>query len=142
MSRSATQQVALLFMKPDALLPSSQELAQSKALCNILRLAAFFFTTTTCWITFQAPVWRITSPGVNMTSYDIFTATVRNCTPFFPSNKTEDAPCPGVRALSPQSRYFLASSKKVKRSGYRPGVAQRVGRGVPLLFHDRGTRRG
>jgi hypothetical protein len=31
--------------------------------------------------------------------------------------------------------------KKVKRSRYRPGVAQRVGRGIALLFHDRGTRR-
>jgi len=30
---------------------------------------------------------------------------------------------------------------KVKRSHYRPGVAQRVGRGIALLFHDRGTRR-
>jgi len=30
---------------------------------------------------------------------------------------------------------------KVKCSRYRPGVAQRVGRGVALLFHDRGTRR-
>ena len=25
---------------------------------------------------------------------------------------------------------------------YRPDVAQRVGRGIALLFHDRGTRRG
>ena len=25
---------------------------------------------------------------------------------------------------------------------YRPGVAQRVGRGIALLFHDHGTRRG
>jgi len=25
---------------------------------------------------------------------------------------------------------------------YRPGVAQRVDRGIALLFHDRGTRRG
>jgi len=31
---------------------------------------------------------------------------------------------------------------KVKWSSYRPGVAQRVGRGIVLLFHDRGTRRG
>ena len=31
---------------------------------------------------------------------------------------------------------------KVKWSRYRPGVAQRVGRGITLLFHDRGTRRG
>jgi len=30
----------------------------------------------------------------------------------------------------------------VKFSRYRPGVAQRVGRGIALLFHDRGTRRG
>jgi len=31
---------------------------------------------------------------------------------------------------------------KVKRSRYRPSVAQRLGRGIALLFHDRGTRRG
>jgi len=31
---------------------------------------------------------------------------------------------------------------KVKWSRYRPGVAQSVGRGIALLFHDRGTRRG
>ena len=31
---------------------------------------------------------------------------------------------------------------KVKWSRYRPGVAQRVGRVIALLFHYRGTRRG
>ena len=31
---------------------------------------------------------------------------------------------------------------KVKCSRYRPGVTQRLGRGIALLFHDRGTRRG
>jgi len=31
---------------------------------------------------------------------------------------------------------------KIMWSRYRPGVAQRVGRGIALLFHDRGTRRG
>ena len=31
---------------------------------------------------------------------------------------------------------------KVKWSRYRLGVAQRVGRGIAVLFHDRGTRRG
>jgi len=31
---------------------------------------------------------------------------------------------------------------KVKFSRYRPGVAQREGRGTALLFHDSGTRRG
>ena len=33
-------------------------------------------------------------------------------------------------------------SKEVKWSRYRPGLAQRVGRGIALFFHDRGTRRG
>ena len=32
--------------------------------------------------------------------------------------------------------------KKVKWSLYRPGVVQRMGRGIALLFHDCGTRRG
>ena len=36
---------------------------------------------------------------------------------------------------------FIACSINVKWSRYRPGVAQRVGRGIALLFHDRGTRR-
>jgi len=31
---------------------------------------------------------------------------------------------------------------KVKGCHYRPGVAQRVGRGIDLLFHDRSIRRG
>jgi len=35
-----------------------------------------------------------------------------------------------------------AYKKKVKWSLYRPGVAQRVGISIALLFHDRGTRRG
>ena len=30
----------------------------------------------------------------------------------------------------------------LKWSRYRPGVVQRVGRGIALPFHDRGTRRG
>ena len=31
---------------------------------------------------------------------------------------------------------------KAKRSRCRPGVAQKVGRDIALLFHHRGTRRG
>jgi len=31
---------------------------------------------------------------------------------------------------------------KIEWSRYRPSVAQRVSRGIALLFHDRGTRRG
>jgi len=38
--------------------------------------------------------------------------------------------------------YIYIYIYKVKLSRYRPGVAQRVGRGTALLFHDRGTRRG
>ena len=38
-------------------------------------------------------------------------------------------------------RYFIRKVK-VKWSRYRPGLAQSVGRGIALLFHDRGTRRG
>jgi len=34
------------------------------------------------------------------------------------------------------------NNKKVKWSWYSSGMAQRVGRGIPLLFHDRDTRRG
>jgi len=37
---------------------------------------------------------------------------------------------------------MLRVKVKVKFSRYRPGVAQRVGRDIALLFHDRGTRRG
>ena len=42
----------------------------------------------------------------------------------------------------PPKRQCLFTKVKVKCSRYRPGVAQRVGRGIALLFHDRGTRRG
>ena len=34
------------------------------------------------------------------------------------------------------------TKKKVKFPCYRPGVAQRMGRGIALLFHDCGTRKG
>ena len=40
------------------------------------------------------------------------------------------------------SKFFFVYIYKVKWSSYRPGVAQRVGRGIDLLYHDRGTRRG
>ena len=42
----------------------------------------------------------------------------------------------------PYSKQLICRSNgKVKWSRYRLGVAQRVGRGMALLFHDRGTRR-
>ena len=36
----------------------------------------------------------------------------------------------------------MSGKVKVKCSRDRPGLPQRVGRGIALLFHDRGTRRG
>ena len=36
----------------------------------------------------------------------------------------------------------LIGVKKEKFSRYRPGVVQSLGRGIALLFHDRGCRRG
>ena len=39
-------------------------------------------------------------------------------------------------------KYPQYKKVKVKWSRYKPAVAQRVGRGIALLFHDRGTRRG
>ena len=40
------------------------------------------------------------------------------------------------------TRKSKSKKVKVKCSCYRPGVAQRRGRGIALLFHDHGTRRG
>jgi len=47
-------------------------------------------------------------------------------------------------SLSPSSGIYIYIYIyiKVRYSLYRPGVAQRVGRGVALLFHDCGPRRG
>ena len=45
-----------------------------------------------------------------------------------------------VTFFSPENR-TLYELVKVKWSRYRSGVVQRVGRGIALLFHDRGTRR-
>jgi len=42
------------------------------------------------------------------------------------------------KATNTQSKYVI----KVKLFRYRPSVAQSVGGGISLLFHDRGTRRG
>ena len=47
--------------------------------------------------------------------------------------------------LKPNSLKYLGDIKKklkVKWSCYRPNVAQRVGWGIALLFHDHGTRGG
>jgi len=37
---------------------------------------------------------------------------------------------------------YIKVKVKVKSSRYMPDVTQRMGRGIALLFHDRGTRRG
>ena len=45
-----------------------------------------------------------------------------------------------VRSLYVSLGVKVLIKVKVKRSRYRPGLAQRVGRGIALLFHDRDTR--
>jgi len=45
-------------------------------------------------------------------------------------------------SINQACRYGIICWVKVKCSRYRPGVAQRVGGGIAILFHDRGTRRG
>ena len=52
--------------------------------------------------------------------------------------------CYASKRLSSAVRHVTLSvvKVKVKCSRYRPGVALRVGRGIAVLFHDRGTRRG
>jgi len=53
---------------------------------------------------------------------------------------------PRLWAVLTSNRRFsvvkLSGKVKVKWSRYRPRVAQMVGRGIALLFHDGGTRRG
>ena len=44
--------------------------------------------------------------------------------------------------LSRFTAHHQEVNSKVKWSRYRPGVSQSLGRGIALLFHDRGTRRG
>ena len=49
--------------------------------------------------------------------------------------------CGNVKSRN-HADFLCQKSKKLKWSRYRPGVAQRVGTGIALLFHDCGTRRG
>jgi len=46
------------------------------------------------------------------------------------------------KKLEIQENALLYIVKKVKLSRWGLAVAQRVGRGIALLFHDRGTKRG
>jgi len=48
----------------------------------------------------------------------------------------------GSRSLLPINAKYTHQQGKVKCSRYRPGVAQRVGRGIALLFLGYDTRRG
>ena len=50
--------------------------------------------------------------------------------------------CVFSSCLLPVKVHNTQLKRKVKWSRYRPGVDQRVGRGIDLLFNDRGTRRG
>ena len=63
-----------------------------------------------------------------------------------PGWKTEFLPphrkCSMFFGIFEASTWRMVLRVKIKWSRYRRCVAQRVGRGIALLFHDRGTRRG
>jgi len=40
------------------------------------------------------------------------------------------------------TQHKIKEGKNIELSHYRPGVAQSMGRGIALLFHDCGTIRG
>ena len=63
--------------------------------------------------------------------------TIGNLTPNSPARSRVPQP-----TAIPLLHIEYSVKLKVKWSRYRPGVAQWVGRGINLLFHDRGTRRG
>ena len=59
------------------------------------------------------------------------------------SNTRSSGPYPNhSTSYAVPSPHIFTVKEKVKWFRYRPGVAQRVGRGIALLFHDRDTRRG
>jgi len=60
------------------------------------------------------------------------------------NSKKREAADPGLRPHDQWHRHLqdVKVKVKVKWSRYRPGVAQRVGGGIALLFHARGARRG
>ena len=49
---------------------------------------------------------------------------------------------PASSCVSHDMDPLITVKVKVKCARYRPGVAQRLGRGIALFFHDHGTRRG
>jgi hypothetical protein len=51
-----------------------------------------------------------------------------------------DAATPSERVPKPKTKSYNMQEAK-KRPRYRPGVAQKVGKGIALLFQDLGTRR-
>ena len=108
--------------------------------------------TRRCWVISSTP-WPHFTPG--KTQYPFYR---RLGGPQGRSGRAENLVPTGIRSrkVQPvaQSLYRLSYSahtttttttttttKKVKWSRYRRGVAQRVGRGIALLFHDSGTRR-
>ena len=71
----------------------------------------------------------------SQTGYDTKTSTADS------SAAENSGSCSYGTIPSPVNRY-IKPYVKVKFSRYRAGVAQRVGTGIALLFHDHSTRRG
>ena len=76
-------------------------------------------------------------PGCRYTAETLYSSTVKHR-----YSATFDVPPQSAVTNSSAVSSFDNIYIKVKWSRYRPGVAQRVGRGIALLFHDHGTRRG
>jgi len=87
-----------------------------------------------CW-KMSRPLDHTAARRINWMKHSI--DTIGNLTPDSPARRR----VPQLTAI-PQLHINYSVKLKVKWSRYRPGVAQRVGRGITLLFHDRGTRRG
>ena len=81
---------------------------------------------------------RVVCAGFSSGERNVFKKKWMQITKYAPHNDVSVNDGPHTRRWSPK----ITIKVKVKWSRYRPGVAQRVGRGTALLFHDRGTRRG
>ena len=71
------------------------------------------------------------------TLWSLTAETVSKCSASFSFCVSRISDCSLLSTLD-----VLRQKVKVKWTRYRPGVAQRVGRGMALLFHDRSARRG
>ena len=111
-------------------------------------LAASYFDCGFLWFSLVLPrsqysdsLWAGLSGIEPRWCESVHTRPVRPWGPPFHQYSWQRVSCPAVKRpeCGVEHTTHLAP---VKCSRYRPGVAQKVGRGIALLFHDCGTRRG